>query len=115
MIVIFGHEIWERAHQLKFRFRTFLGAHISFTSYALKTRDGKRYLERFEDRVVMTALTLAGGDKVFAIDLMEEIMNQRFQPATPTFTNAGKTKSGRINILFSASNGRQYGEYWKGY
>ena len=96
----FLHQIWDRAYQVKFRFRTFLGAYKFFTSYALKTRDGKRYLERFEDRVVMTALTLARGDKEFAIDLMQEIISQRFQPATPTFINSGKKSRGELISCF---------------
>ena len=96
----FVHKIWELAYQVKFRFRTFLGAYKFFTSYALKTRDGQRYLERFEDRVVMTALTLARGDEHFAIDLMHEIIHQRFQPATPTFINSGKQSRGELISCF---------------
>ena len=96
----FIEHIWQRAYQVKFRFRTFLGAYKFFTSYALKTRDGKRYLERFEDRVVMTALTLARGDEDFAVALMEEIIHQRFQPATPTFINAGKASRGELISCF---------------
>ena len=42
----------DRAYAKKFRFPTFLGAFKYYTSYTLKTFDGKRYLERFEDRVV---------------------------------------------------------------
>ncbi|AIW14255.1 ribonucleotide-diphosphate reductase subunit alpha [Vibrio tubiashii ATCC 19109] len=96
----FLQQIWDSAYQIKFRFRTFLGAYKFFTSYALKTRDGKRYLERFEDRVVMTALTLARGDKEFALDLMQEIISQRFQPATPTFINSGKKSRGELISCF---------------
>ncbi|MDK9740105.1 class 1b ribonucleoside-diphosphate reductase subunit alpha [Vibrio sp. D404a] len=96
----FLHQIWQQAYQIKFRFRTFLGAYKFFTSYALKTRDGKRYLERFEDRVVMTALLLARGDCHFALALMEEIIHQRFQPATPTFINAGKKSRGELISCF---------------
>ncbi|MDN3616419.1 class 1b ribonucleoside-diphosphate reductase subunit alpha [Vibrio gallaecicus] len=96
----FIHDIWKQAYQVKFRFRTFLGAYKFFTSYALKTRDGKRYLERFEDRVVMTALTLAQGDEEFAHQLMVEIIQQRFQPATPTFINSGKKSRGELISCF---------------
>ncbi|ULN63149.1 class 1b ribonucleoside-diphosphate reductase subunit alpha [Vibrio gigantis] len=96
----FLHQIWQQAYQIKFRFRTFLGAYKFFTSYALKTRDGKRYLERFEDRVVMTALLLARGDNDFALALMEEIIHQRFQPATPTFINSGKKSRGELISCF---------------
>ena len=56
----------DRAYGAKFRFETFLGAFKYYTSYTLKTFDGKRYLERFEDRVVMTALGLADGDEKLA-------------------------------------------------
>ncbi|NOH97372.1 class 1b ribonucleoside-diphosphate reductase subunit alpha [Vibrio sp. 99-70-13A1] len=96
----FIQDIWGQAYQVKFRFRTFLGAYKFFTSYALKTRDGKRYLERFEDRVVMTALTLARGDEDFARQLMFEIIQQRFQPATPTFINSGKQSRGELISCF---------------
>ena len=50
-------KLFERAHASGFRFQTFLGAWKFYTSYTLKTFDGKRYLESFEDRVVMVALT----------------------------------------------------------
>ena len=55
----FVKTLLDRAYAKKFRFPTFLGAFKYYTSYTLKTFDGKRYLERFEDRVVMVALTLA--------------------------------------------------------
>ncbi len=57
----FVKTLLDRAYAKKFRFPTFLGAFKYYTSYTLKTFDGKRYLERFEDRVVMVALTLAAG------------------------------------------------------
>ncbi|WOC13425.1 class 1b ribonucleoside-diphosphate reductase subunit alpha [Gordonia sp. MP11Mi] len=87
--LLFGH-----AFSKKFRFPTFLGAFKYYTSYTLKTFDGKRYLERFEDRVCMVALTLASGDTSLARNLVDEIMDGRFQPATPTFLNSGKKQRG---------------------
>jgi ribonucleoside-diphosphate reductase alpha chain len=66
----------------------------------MKTFDGERYLERFEDRVVMNALMLAQGDEEFARDLVEEIITGRFQPATPTFLNAGKKQRGEFVSCF---------------
>jgi ribonucleoside-diphosphate reductase alpha chain len=92
--------IWDAAFRAKFRFPTFLGAFKYYTSYTLKTRDGKRYLERFEDRVVMVALTLARGDEAQALALMAEIIAGRFQPATPTFLNAGKAQRGELISCF---------------
>ncbi|PZE74807.1 MULTISPECIES: class 1b ribonucleoside-diphosphate reductase subunit alpha [unclassified Curtobacterium] len=88
------------AYSKKFRFQTFLGAFKYYTSYTLKTFDGKRYLERFEDRVVMTALGLAHGDEDLAVNLVEEIIGGRFQPATPTFLNTGKAQRGELVSCF---------------
>ncbi|WIB77024.1 class 1b ribonucleoside-diphosphate reductase subunit alpha [Curtobacterium sp. MCPF17_002] len=88
------------AYSKKFRFQTFLGAFKYYTSYTLKTFDGKRYLERFEDRVVMTALGLAQGNEQLAIDLVEEIVAGRFQPATPTFLNTAKAQRGELVSCF---------------
>jgi ribonucleoside-diphosphate reductase alpha chain len=96
----FIHKIWDAAFAKKFRFPTFLGAFKYYTSYTLKTNDGKRYLERYEDRVVMTALALARGDKAEAMNLMTEIIEGRFQPATPTFLNAGKKQRGELISCF---------------
>jgi ribonucleoside-diphosphate reductase alpha chain len=86
--------LFEYAYSKKFRFQTFLGAFKYYTSYTLKTFDGKRYLERFEDRVCMVALALAEGNQDFAISLVDEIVSGRFQPATPTFLNLGKAQRG---------------------
>ncbi|TFD54546.1 class 1b ribonucleoside-diphosphate reductase subunit alpha [Cryobacterium frigoriphilum] len=88
------------AYSKKFRFQTFLGAFKYYTSYTLKTFDGNRYLERFEDRVVMSALGLAQGDEKLAIALVEEIVAGRFQPATPTFLNSGKAQRGELVSCF---------------
>ncbi|SMX26419.1 Ribonucleoside-diphosphate reductase subunit alpha 2 [Pelagimonas phthalicica] len=96
----FQRAIWDAAYAKKFRFPTFLGAFKYYTSYTLKTRDGQRFLERYEDRVVMTALTLARGDEALAMSFMEEILEGRFQPATPTFLNAGKKSRGELISCF---------------
>ena len=86
--------LFQYAYSKKFRFSTFLGAFKYYTSYTLKTFDGKRYLERFEDRVCMVALALADGDTEFAVSLVDEMVSGRFQPATPTFLNLGKAQRG---------------------
>ncbi|RWR07995.1 class 1b ribonucleoside-diphosphate reductase subunit alpha [Paenirhodobacter populi] len=96
----FQRQIWDAAYKKKFRFPTFLGAFKYYTSYTLKTRDGQRYLERYEDRVVMVALTLARGDEALAMRFMDEILSGRFQPATPTFLNAGKKSRGELISCF---------------
>lgn len=92
--------LFKQAYAHKFRFPTFLGAFKYYTSYTLKTFDGKRYLERFEDRVTMVALYLARGDVALARNLVDEMMTGRFQPATPTFLNAGKRARGELVSCF---------------
>ena len=96
----FIKSLFKRAYAFKFRFQTFLGAYKYYTSYTLKTFDGRRYLERFEDRVSMTALFLADGDTALAENIVDEIMTGRFQPATPTFLNAGKAQRGELVSCF---------------
>ncbi|MFT4245958.1 MAG: class 1b ribonucleoside-diphosphate reductase subunit alpha [Micrococcaceae bacterium] len=92
--------LFKRAYSKKFRFQTFLGAYKYYTSYTLKTFDGQRYLERYEDRVCMVALTLAAGNKPMAQHLVDEILAGRFQPATPTFLNCGKKQRGELVSCF---------------
>ncbi len=92
--------LYDRAYKHKFRFPTFLGAFKYYTAYTLKTFDGKRYLERYEDRVVMVALALSRGDRTLAESLVDEMLTGRFQPATPTFLNAGKKQRGELVSCF---------------
>ncbi|TQL64913.1 ribonucleoside-diphosphate reductase class Ib alpha subunit [Rarobacter faecitabidus] len=96
----FVKALFKLAYSKKFRFETFLGAFKYYTSYTLKTFDGSRYLERFEDRVCMVALALADGDEQLAADYVEEIISGRFQPATPTFLNLGKAQRGEAVSCF---------------
>ncbi|EJF84297.1 ribonucleoside-diphosphate reductase subunit alpha 2 [Bartonella elizabethae Re6043vi] len=96
----FIKKLFKRAYAFKFRFPTFLGAFKYYTSYTLKTFDGKRYLERYEDRVCLVALYLAQGNKALAESFVDEIITGRFQPATPTFLNAGKKQRGELVSCF---------------
>ena len=99
--------LFKRAHARKFRFQTLLGAMKFYEGYALResTQDEEgryttTYLERFEDRVVMTAIHLSEGDYRQAQDLVDIIIDGRFQPATPTFLNAGRAKGGEMVSCF---------------
>nr|WP_320200599.1 class 1b ribonucleoside-diphosphate reductase subunit alpha [Agrobacterium sp. rho-13.3]MDX8310096.1 class 1b ribonucleoside-diphosphate reductase subunit alpha [Agrobacterium sp. rho-13.3] len=96
----FVRDLFDYAYAKKFRFPTFLGAFKYYTSYTLKTFDGKRYLERYEDRICMVAFALAQGNEQLARDLVDEIIAGRFQPATPTFLNAGKKQRGELVSCF---------------
>ncbi|WP_413732057.1 class 1b ribonucleoside-diphosphate reductase subunit alpha [Sodalis sp. RH20] len=92
--------LFRQADARQFRFQTFMGALKFYTSYTLKSFDGKQYLERFEDRVCMVALTLAAGDGALASRLVDEMLSGRFQPATPTFLNCGKQQRGEYVSCF---------------
>lgn len=83
-----------------FRFPGLVPALKFYSSYALKTFDGERYLERYEDRILAVALYLGGGDEHRAWDLAEEMIEQRYQPATPTFLNAGRKQRGEMVSCF---------------
>jgi ribonucleoside-diphosphate reductase alpha chain len=92
----FVKRLFKRVYDHKFRFSTFVGAYKFYTSYALKTNDGQRYLERYEDRIAVCALYLAEGVEKRARDLADEMITQRYQPATPTFLNAGRAQRGEL-------------------
>ncbi|MGJ1324342.1 class 1b ribonucleoside-diphosphate reductase subunit alpha [Sphingobacterium sp. PCS056] len=85
----------------KFRFASFMAAFKFFQSYALRDDSGEKFLERYEDRVVAVALFLARQEGVEkAIAYAELFINQEYQPATPTFLNAGKKRSGELVSCF---------------
>lgn len=86
--------LYKRVYEVKHRFSSFLGALKFYNQYALKTFDGQRYLERFEDRVAANALYLGNGDYELALSVADEMIHGRYQPATPTFQNAGKKQRG---------------------
>jgi ribonucleoside-diphosphate reductase alpha chain len=93
-------DLFKHAYGYKFRFPTFVGAYKFYTQYALKNFAGDRYLERFEDRVVMNGLMLGRGNRQHAQEIIDEIITNRFQPATPTFLNAGKAQRGEYVSCF---------------
>lgn len=96
----FIKELFQEVYDYKHRFQSFMGAYKFYNQYAMKTEDGTRYLERYEDRIAFTALYLAKGDMDFAMDLAIEMITGRYQPATPTFMNAGKVRAGRFISCF---------------
>lgn len=93
-------DLYRLVYAYKHRFKTYMGALKFNKQYALKSFDGKSYLERYEDRVVATSLLLARGDMDLAVDVARSIMEGRFQPATPTFGNAGKAQRGELVSCF---------------
>ncbi|KQL53816.1 ribonucleotide-diphosphate reductase subunit alpha [Heyndrickxia shackletonii] len=96
----FVKKLFKEIYSKKFRFRTFMGAYKFYSQYAMKTDDGNRFLERYEDRLAFNALALADGNEQLALDLADELINQRYQPATPTFLNIGKKRAGEMVSCF---------------
>ncbi|WP_257668916.1 class 1b ribonucleoside-diphosphate reductase subunit alpha [Parapedobacter tibetensis] len=94
-------QVYNYVFAKKFRFSSFMSAFKFFQSYALRDDSGEKFLERYEDRVVAVSLFLArheGIDKAF--QYAELLINQEYQPATPTFLNAGKKRSGELVSCF---------------
>lgn len=96
----FIKDLFDEVYSRKFRFKSFMSAYKFYNQYALKTRDGERFLERYEDRIAFTALYLARGDEDLAMDLAVEMIEQRLQLATPTFLNSGRKSRGELVSCF---------------
>ncbi|MEC2215071.1 class 1b ribonucleoside-diphosphate reductase subunit alpha [Bacillus velezensis] len=92
--------VYQAAYAHKFRFPSFMSAFKFYNDYALKTNDGKKILERYEDRASIVALFFAGGDAAKAIEYVNLIMRQEYQPSTPTFLNAGRKRRGELVSCF---------------
>lgn len=84
----------------KFTFKSFMAAYKFYNQYAQKTNDGEFYLENFEERVLFNALYFADGDEKLAQQLASEMIHQRYQPATPSFLNAGRKRRGEFVSCF---------------
>ena len=80
-----------------------MSANKFYQGYALKTNDGKNILETYNDKVLIVSLALANGDESLAINLADKIAKQEFQPATPTFLNAGRARAGEMVSCFLLS------------
>lgn len=96
----FIKKLFKFVYNKKFRFETFMGAYRFYKQYALKTDDGERYLERYEDRVAFNALVMGNGDEDLAMKIADELIHRRYQPATPTFANAGRLRRGEYVSCF---------------
>ena len=96
----FIEELSQSLYDFDFRFKSFMAAYKFYQQYALKTNDGEAYLENIEDRVLFNALYFADGNEKLAHDLAMEMIAQRYQPATPSFLNAGRSRRGELVSCF---------------
>ncbi|MBZ1295353.1 class 1b ribonucleoside-diphosphate reductase subunit alpha [Clostridioides difficile] len=95
--------IYDMIDKHKFEFQSYMSANKFYQNYALKSNDGKEILETYNDKVLIVALTLGNGDKDLALNLADKIVKQEFQPATPTFLNAGRKRAGEMVSCFLLS------------
>ena len=95
----FIKKLFKVAYAYKFRFPSFMSASKFYESYAMKSRDGKEILEKYEDRIVIISLYLAQGDEELAEKAVRNIM-EAYQPATPTALNSGKKARGELVSCF---------------
>lgn len=96
----FIEKLYDFLKQADFHFKTFMAAYKFYAQYAMKTNDGNYYLENYIDRIAANALMFGNGDEQLALDLASEMINQRYQPATPTFLNAGRKRRGEFVSCF---------------
>lgn len=88
------------AHAIPFRFASYMSASKFFKDYALKTNDKSRFLENYHQHVIIVSLYLANGNVALAKSFIESMIEQRYQPATPTFLNAGRARRGELVSCF---------------
>ncbi|BES60937.1 class 1b ribonucleoside-diphosphate reductase subunit alpha [Dysgonomonas capnocytophagoides] len=92
--------VYALIYERKFRFPSFMSAFKFFQNYALRDDSGEKFLERYEDRIACISLYLGQGRVEQAIKFAELLVNQEYQPATPTFLNGGKRRSGELVSCF---------------
>ncbi|ANY67708.1 ribonucleotide-diphosphate reductase subunit alpha [Paenibacillus sp. BIHB 4019] len=93
-------EIVHLCESYDFRFASYMAASKFYKDYALKTDDKAQYLESYAEHVAIVALYLGQGDYERAERLARAMMEQRLQPATPTFMNAGRARRGEMVSCF---------------
>lgn len=101
-------DIARYVYSVNFKFQSFMAVSKFYKDYAMKTNDGKNYLEYYEDRIIAVALYLAQNSSCktttqrgqVAMNYAYSMINQYYQPATPTFLNAGKARGGEMVSCF---------------
>ncbi|MHA8137651.1 class 1b ribonucleoside-diphosphate reductase subunit alpha [Lactobacillaceae bacterium Scapto_B20] len=96
----FVQSLFNHLQTFNFNFKSFMGAYKFYNQYAMKTNDGQQLLENFTDRILFNALYLGAGNEQLATAIADELIQQRYQPATPTFLNAGRKRRGEMVSCF---------------
>lgn len=98
--ISFIEKLYSFLNEQNFQFQSFMAAYKFYSQYALKNNAGTEYLETYEDRVAFNALYFADGNEELALSLADEMIHQRYQPATPSFLNAGRKRRGELVSCF---------------
>ena len=96
-------EMTELAYSYNFEFQSFMACQKFYESYAVKqydSNDNEIYVENYEQHNVRVALYLFQNDYVKARELLVQLMEQTYQPATPTYLNAGIAKRGELSSCY---------------
>ena len=83
-------------YSYNFKFKSYMAITKFYQTYSLKTNDKSQYLETYEDRIVAVSLYLAQGNADKALEFAKAMIEQRYQPATPTFLNSGRARRGEM-------------------
>jgi len=93
-------DLYQYICDFDFEFMSYMSASKFYENYALKTDDGKRILENYEDKILICSLAIASGDENVAKNVAKRLIKQEFQPATPTFLNLGRKRAGQLVSCF---------------
>ncbi len=99
----FIKRLYQYINNYDFKFQSYMSANKFYQNYALKSNDGKEILENYNDKVLIVSLALGNGDEKLASKLADKLVKQEFQPATPTFLNAGRKRAGEMVSCFLLS------------
>lgn len=99
----FIKKIYTHIKNCNFKFQSYMSANKFYQNYALKSDNNKIILETYNDKVLIVSLALGDGDEDLTLNLADKLIKQEFQPATPTFLNAGRARAGEMISCFLLS------------
>ncbi|WP_434796276.1 class 1b ribonucleoside-diphosphate reductase subunit alpha [Terrisporobacter vanillatitrophus] len=99
----FIKKIYTHIKNCNFKFQSYMSSNKFYQNYALKSDNNKIILETYNDKVLIVSLALGDGDEDLTLNLADKLIKQEFQPATPTFLNAGRARAGEMVSCFLLS------------
>ena len=96
------YEMTKLAYSFDFKFQSFMACQKFYENYAVKQYENGKvtYVEDYEQHNVRVALYLFQNDYIKARELLIQLMEQTYQPATPTYLNAGVSKRGELSSCY---------------